>query len=163
MYRKNLMESSTIERNDSTLDDMLSDGDNENENNRLGKGTIAVLIAVTVFVIAGIVAVVSFIGNFQADQQEKHERMEAIAATFSEGQNWEQVKSESPSENSQGWVVKEWKVNAQSEVATATEKLGITMVDVAYPAGCKEGSNGEFLIQVCSSPDTRKLQMVVGE
>lgn len=157
------MESSTKDINYRVLEGMMTHDDVEPENRGITRGTVIILGTLGVFLIAAIIAVMVFVGNAGTAKREKHERMETIASSFSEGQPWEQVKSESPSDNAKGWLVKEWAVNSQSEVEAATAKLGITMSDVAYRAGCTEGSNGEFLIQVCSSLGDRNLSLVIGQ
>lgn len=156
------MESSTKDISFSALEGMMQDEEEDRQPAKLSRGALIIIGTLGLFLIAAIIAVMTFVGNAQTAEREKHVRMEAVAASFSEGQQWEQVKSESPSENSRGWLVKEWTVNSQSEVTAATEKLGITMADIAYRAGCKEGSNGEFLVQVCSSLGDRNLTMVIG-
>lgn len=157
------MESSTKDISFSALEGMMTHDEEETATGGITRGTAIIIGTLGIFVIAAIIAIMTFVGNAQTAERERHARMEAVAASFSEGQQWEQVSSESPSENSKGWLVKEWNVNSQSEVVAATEKLGITMADIAYRTGCKEGSNGEFLVQVCSSLDNRNLKMVIGQ
>lgn len=157
------MESSTKEINNHVLDSMMAHDDPEPETGRITRGTAIVLSVIGVLLIGVVIVIMTFVGNAQSAEATKHARMESIASTFSNGQSWEQVKKESPSENSKGWLVQEWNINSQSEVVTATEKLGIAMSDVAYRDGCKDGLDGDLIVQVCSSPNSRELTLVIGE
>lgn len=157
------MESSTKEITNHVLDSMMQHEELEPESRRITRGTVIILSTLAVFLIGAVIAIMGFVDNAQSAKEAKHQRMESIASTFSEGQAWEQVKNEKPSDNSKGWLVQEWLVTSQSEVQTATENLGIVMSDVAYRAGCKEGNDGELIVQVCSSPSSRTLSLVIGE
>lgn len=155
------MESSTKDLDYDAIEGMLNVETEDEQPHTPKAGTLVVLGTIGLFIIAAIVGAMILIGNLQTAEREKHTRMESLAATVSADQNWVETKSEKPSENSKGWLVREWRSTSAADLDAIATKFGVTMSDVAYPSGCQEGSNGEFLIQLCAKPDTRTVSLVV--
>ena len=122
--------------------------------------------AIILTVIAGIVLVsiaiiTAFILTSNANTAEAT-KMEGLANRISAERNWTETRHENPSENSRGYLIREWKTTTEPDLDELAATIGVSMEAVAYPSGCKEGTNGEFLIQLCRKADNRTLSLVIG-
>lgn len=121
---------------------------------------VAFSLVLSFLVVCAFVAM-ALSGNAQAAAKEKQTRMESLATSISAGQNWDETRNESPSENSKGWLIREWKTGNFADLDNLAAKLGVTMEAVPYPSGCQEGKTGEFLIQLCAKPDQSTVSLVI--
>lgn len=142
-----------------TFETMMQEEFKEKPVYKTRKAIILTGIAGVVLVVIAIIT--AFILTSNANNA-KSTKMEVLANRISAERNWEETRHENPSENSRGYLIREWKTTNQPDLDELASTIGVSMESVAYPSGCKEGTNGEFLIQLCRKADNRTISLVIG-
>lgn len=152
----------TLNRESAPLEQFMQETDDLEQDpvvsHHFTKGAVVILVALIVCMVAAGVSILNFANGLQHDRQARHDAMTAIAAKIP-ATGWAEDSSSSPS---LGKVYnKTWKINTAVNLDEVATRLDIPMSDMAYPAGCKEGSSGEFYIQLCSANMGKTVSVII--
>lgn len=125
------------------------------------KGTVLVLVALIIIMVAAGISILNFANGLQRDRQERQEVMNSIAAKIPAAMGWEEESSSSPSLDKSKVFNKAWKAENVVNLDEAAGRLGVPMTDMAYPDGCKEGESGEFYIQLCTADMGKTVSVII--
>lgn len=152
----------TLNRESAPLEQFMHETDDLEQDpvvsHHFTKGAVVILVALIMCMVAAGVSILSFTNALQHDRQARQDAMNAIASKIP-ATGWSEDSSSSPS---LGKVYnKTWKTDTVVNLDEVADRLGISMSDMAYPTGCKEGNSGDFYIQLCSANMGKTVSVII--